>query len=310
MSSRPELSVARHGQNCEWQGMKDAIALVRQIARNIERKHMMLAAAGMAYYFLMSLAPVLIVLVAVVAYLPLQNGMEGVTAFIANVMPRAVLPALEKTMNTISPHRNGLLSFGLITAVWLASKAVKGIIMGLDTVYGAKTPRRIWTNRILAFGLTLGVGLLMVLGVVLMLAGPLLGRLFSTVAPIESLWVKLWPYVQWLLSALIIFSSIEVMYVLAPNVPLAGRRTVPGALFAAVSWVALAWGFGFYLNHYGAKLDNFYGVLAAPIAFMIWLYWSSGAILLGAEINSSLDSYKSRVVPHLPPRVYDLPKAG
>jgi membrane protein len=291
--------------------MKAVIGLVRHIAGNVERKHLMLAAAGLAYYFLMSLVPVLIVLVAVVAYLPLKNGKEGVTALIANVLPRPALPAIEEILNTISPHRSGLLSFGLITAVWLASKAVKGIIMGLDTVYSAKSPRRIWTNRILAFGLTLAVGLLLVLGVVLMLAGPFLGVMFSKAATIESLWLRLWPYLQWLLSALIVFSSIELMYVLAPNLPVAGRRTIPGAVFATVSWVALAWGFGFYLQHYGAKLDNFYGVLAAPIAFMIWMYWSSGSFLLGAEINSSLDSISSRASVTAPrQQEYKLPRAG
>lgn len=275
-------------------GMKIAIALIRQIAANIERKHLMLASAGLAYYFVMSLVPVIIVLAAVVAYLPFKNGIEGLSAFVANVLPRPALPAIEKILNTVSPHRNGLLSFGLITAVWLASKAVKGMIMGLDTVYGAHAPRRIWTNRILAFLLTLAVGSLLVLGVLLMLAGPLLGTLLSKLEPIESLWPKLWPYLQWLLSGLIIFSSIELMYIFAPNLPVAGRRTVPGAVFAAVSWIALSWGFSFYLQHYGAKLDNFYGVVAAPIAFMIWMYWSSGTILLGAEINSCLDSFRSR----------------
>lgn len=291
--------------------MKDAIALIRQVAANVERKHLMLAAAGLAYYFLMSLVPVLIILVAVVAFLPFRNGMEGLTVLIANVLPQPAVQPIEKILHTISPHRNGLLSLGLITAVWLASKSVKGIIMGLDTVYNEQAPRRIWTNRILAFALTLGMGLLLVVGVILMLAGPSLGALFSRVAPIESLWLKLWPYMQWLLSALIIFSSIELMYVLAPNVPIAGRRTVPGALFAALGWLALAWGFSFYLHYYGTKLDNFYGVVAAPIAFMIWMYWSSTAILLGAEINYCLDSFRSRPLTMAPRRRdYDLPKAG
>lgn len=291
--------------------MKHAIALIRQIAADIERKHLMLAAAGLGYYFLMSLVPVLIVLTAVVAYLPLKNGMEGMSALIANVLPRQALPEIEKILRTISPHRSGLLSFGLITAVWLASKAVKGIIMGLDLVYGAKEPRRIWTNRILAFVLTLGVGALLVMGVLLMLVGPFLGTLLSKVAPIESLWPRLWPYLQWLLSGLIIFSSIELMYIFAPNVPVAGRRTVPGALFAAASWILLSWGFGFYLQHYGAKLDNFYGVVATPIAFMIWMYWSSGAILLGAEINASLDAFRSHVLVNISKRPeYDLPRTG
>jgi membrane protein len=291
--------------------MKNAIALIRQIAADITRKHLMLASAGLAYYFLMSLVPVLIVLTAVVPYLPFKNGMEGVSAFMANVLPRPALPAIEKILATVSLHRTGLLSFGLITAVWLASKAVKGIIMGLDTVYGAQEPRQIWTNRILAFVLTLAVGLLLVIGALLMLVGPSLGSLLARVAPIEPLWLKLWPYVQWLVSAVIIFSSVELMYVFAPNVPVADRRTVPGAVFAAVSWIALSWGFGFYLQHYGAKLDKFYGVVALPIAFMIWMYWSSGAILLGAEINCCLDFSRSRGFKTLPKsRLYDVPRAG
>lgn len=274
--------------------MKNAIALVRKISANIVRKHLMLASAGLAYYLLMSLVPVLIVLSAVVASLPFKNGMEGVSTFVANVLPRPAVPAIEKVLATVSPHRAGLISFGLITAVWLASKAVKGVIMGLDLAYGAQEPRQIWINRILAFVLTLAVGILLVVGVSLMLVGPWLGRLLSKMAPIESLWLKLWPYLQWLLSGLIIFSSIEIMYVFAPNMPVAGRRTIPGALFAALSWIVLSWGFGFYLQHYGAKLDNFYGVVATPIAFMIWMYWISGAILLGAEINSCLDFLRPR----------------
>jgi len=280
--------------------MKSAVALVRQISADIVRKHLMLASAGLAYYLLMAMIPVLIVLSAVVASLPFKNGMEGVSAFVANVLPGPAVPAIEKILETVSPHRSGLISFGLITSVWLASKAVKGVIMGLDTAYGAQKPRQIWTNRILAFVLTLAVGILLVIGVLLMLAGPWLGKMFSKMAPIESLWLQLWPYMQWLLSAVIMFSSIEVMYVFAPNVAIAGRRTVPGALFAALSWIVLSWGFGFYLYRYGAKLDNFYGVVALPIAFMIWMYWISGAILLGAEINSSLDYLWPRKLAHQP----------
>lgn len=291
--------------------MKNAIALIRQIAADIERRHLMLTAAGLAYYFLMSLIPVLIVLAAIVGYLPIQNGKEGMSAFVANVLPRAALPAIEQIMDTLSPHRGGLLSLGLITAVWLASMAVKGIIMCLDTVYGADAPRRIWTNRILAFILTLGLGVLLVAGVALMVVGPWLGALISRVAPIESLWLRLWPYLQWLISGLVIFSSIELMYLFAPNVSPIGRRTIPGALLAAVSWLALSWGFGFYLHYYGAKLNNFYGIVALPIAFMIWMYWSSGAIVLGAEINKHLDNFRPREVKTFPKSpLYDVPRAG
>lgn len=271
--------------------MKKAFAISRLVATNAERKHLPLAAAGLAYNFLLSLIPVLMVLTAVVAYLPLQQGMQDVNSFLATVVPRQALPLIDDLLTKISPHRTGLLSFGLITAIWLASKAFKGIIMGLDLAYEVRAPRRIWTNAVLGFVLTLGVGLLLLLGVVLTLAGPFLGTLLSKVTPIHSLWLRLWPFMQWSLSVLVVFSAIELLYALAPNLPFTKRLTVPGAVIAAAVWIVLAWGFGFYLQYSGAKLDRFYGVLATPIAFMIWLYWGASAILLGAEINSSLMSY-------------------
>jgi membrane protein len=272
--------------------MRKALAIVRLIGTNAERKHLALAAAGLAYNFLLSLIPVLIVLTAVVAYLPLKHGMQDVNSFLVNVVPRQALPLIEELIANISPHRTGLLSFGLITAVWMASKAFNGIIMGLDLAYDVRAPRRIWTTKVLAFVLTLAVALLLLLGVAATVAGPFLGTLLSRVAPVHSLWLRLWPLIHWSFSVLVVFSAIELLYLMAPNIPLTDRLTIPGAVFAAAVWIALAWGFGFYLHYSGAKLDRFYGVLATPIAFLIWLYWSASAILLGAEINSSLMSYR------------------
>lgn len=272
--------------------IREALAIFRLVAINAERKHLALAAAGLAYNFLLSLIPVLMVLTGAIAYLPVKHGMEDVNSFLVNVVPRQALPLIEDLLTRISPHRTGLLSFGLITSVWLASKALNGIIMGLDLAYDVRAPRRIWTTRILAFVLTLAVGLLLLLGVALTLAGPFLGTQLSRVAPIHSLWLRLWPFLQWSFSVLIVFSAIELLYALAPNVPFKHRVTIPGAVFASAVWIALAWGFGFYLHYSGAKLDRLYGVLATPIAFLIWLYWSASAILLGAEINASLLAYR------------------
>src|SRR5215472_14619143 len=134
--------------------IKEALTVIRLVATNAERKHLVLAAAGLAYNFLLSLIPLLIVLAAVVAYLPFEHGMHDVNSFLVTVVPRQALPVIEDLLSKISPHRTGLLSFGLITAVWLSSKALMAVIMGLDLAYDVQEPRRIWTTRILAFILT------------------------------------------------------------------------------------------------------------------------------------------------------------
>jgi len=271
-----------------------AATFVIRIFENVERKYLWLIAAGLTYYFLMSLFPALVVLAGVAAYLPLQGGMQDVTKFLGYVIPPQAASLFTQFLGSIRSHRTGLLSFGLIVTVWLSSIGVKGIISGLDIVYEVHTPRRLWTNRVLAFGLTFGVGILLLLGVALTLAGPVLEGLLSKTVPVHSLWIKVWPYVQWLPAAFFIFSAIEMLYLLAPNVPFQRRVTVPGALIAAAAWLALSWGLGFYFHYFGAaKLARLYEFLATPIAVMIWLYWSAFALLIGAEINSCLQIYKS-----------------
>jgi membrane protein len=278
--------------------VKGIISFVTLVFRGFERKHLSLVAAGLAYYFVMSLVPALVLLTAVMAYLPLHNATEGANSFMAHVVPRQGLSLIEPLLATISPHRTGLLSFGIIATLWLTSKAVKGIIAGLDIVYEVSAPRALWINRILAFGLTFAVGVLLLLAVALTLLGPALEALFSAATPVQSLWVRVWPYVQWLLAAFFTFAAIELFYLLAPNVPLAHRLTIPGAVIAASAWLALSAGLGFYFHHFGeSKLDAVYGILAAPVALVIWLYWGAAAILIGAEINVNLQYRKSLSMP-------------
>jgi len=273
--------------------LRTAISAVKSIFKGFERKHLALVAAGLAYYFLMSLVPALLVLAAAVGYLPIKDAMQRATSLMAHIVPPQGLVLIEQELATISQHRTGLLSLGVIATLWLTSKAVKGIIAGLDIVYEVHTPRSLWINRILAFGLTLGVGVLLLLAVALTVAGPLLESVLSTLVPLQSLWIKAWPYIQWLLAAAFIFAAIELLYVLAPNVPFAQRVTIPGALVAAASWLVLSRGMGLYVQHFGElKLDVVYGILAAPIAVVIWLYWGAAVILIGAEINVNLQAHR------------------
>ena len=274
---------------------KKTTEVVRAVLREVERKHLPLVSAGLAYYFLMSMIPALALLTALVAYIPLGGGSEGFRSFMTHVVPSHGLAIIDQVLTTIQPHRTGLLSFSIIATLWLVSKSVKGIISGLDIVYDVHEPRSLWLNRIFAFGLTCGVGLLLLLGMSLTVAGPLLESLLSRVAPVQSLWTTLWPYAQWFLSATTIFAAIELLYILAPNVSAKRRVTVPGAVIAATIVLSLSWALSFYFYHFGdLKLSVVYGAFATPIALIIWLHWSAKAILIGAEINVNIQAFKLR----------------
>lgn len=283
--------------------LKPTLTFAIRIFEDVERKHLSLIAAGLTYYFLMSLFPALAVLAAVVAYLPLQGGMQDLTAFLGYVMPPPAMSLFTQFTNSIRIHRTGLLSFGIIATVWLSSKAVKGIIAALDIVHEVRAPRRLWTNRILAFALTFAVGILLLFGVALTIAGPAVEAILARTASVQSVWVRLWPYMQWIPAAIFIFSALELLYLLAPNLPARQRVTVPGALAATAGWLVLSWGLGLYFHYFGgAKLSRLYEFLATPIAVMIWLYWSAFVLLIGAEINANLKSKTSAQAEALRPQ--------
>lgn len=277
--------------------LSKVIAVIKATLLNLERKHLHLAAAGLAYYLLLSFLPGLVVLTAVLSYMPVQNGLEVATSILQHLVPKLSqvgTPVIEQMLSTVSSHRGGLLSFGLIATLWLTSKGVNGIIAGLDMVYEVESPRRVWTNRLLSFALALAIGVLLILGAALTLAGPVLESLLTMLVPVQFEWARVWPFVQWSLTAIFTFAAVQMLYMLAPNVPLTKRVTVPGALVAASTWMALSWGISFFVLHFGwTKLDKLYGAMATPIALAIWLNWGALGVLTGAEINLSIQSLRS-----------------
>lgn len=270
--------------------MTRAKTFLISVFKGFETKHLSVIAAGVAYYLLISVLPALVALLAVVAYLPLEEPARELTKLMGFLIPRQAVTLIEPLLNKIAAHRPGLLSFGLIATLWLASSGAKGIIAGLDIVYEVPVPRRIWTNRILAFGLTIAVGVLLMLALILTLTGPALEHLFAGAVPVQSLWMTVWPYIQWLLAATFTFTAIELCYLLAPNVPSRRHLTLPGAVIAAVTWLTLSGGLAFYFHQLGGSKLGTYGALATPVALVIWLHWGTCAILIGAQVNVSLRS--------------------
>jgi membrane protein len=126
---------------------------------------------------------------------------------------------------------------------------------------------------------------------VLTVAGPMIEALLENAASVRNLWIHLWPYLQWLVASTFTFAAIEMLYLLAPNIPVRKRTTIPGAIVAGVGWLILAWALGFFFHEFTeSKLNAMYGVFATPIAILTWLNWGAVVILIGAEINVNLSS--------------------
>ena len=268
-----------------WTQVKGALARTYE---GVQRKHTMQMAAGLSYYFVMSLFPLLIVFAAAVAYLPVPNLFDQALGFASRFMPHESMGLVKAVLRqVITPHRGKFMSFGIVGTIWAASGGFSSMMEALNVAYDVPESRPFWKTRPLAIGLTFLIGVMLVIALALMLVGPDFGGWLAAKVGLGSVFIAVWPYLRWSIAIAFAILAIELIYFFAPNVRQRFRRTLPGAALAVAGWLLLSWALGIYFQHF-TNLNKTYGTLAAAIALMVWLYWTAFAILLGGEINADL----------------------
>lgn len=241
-------------------------------------------AAQLAYFFLLSLFPLLIFLVTLIPYLPIpQIEILGV---VADFAPGETMAFIEDNLNEIMSHQNGtLLSFGIIATIWSASNGLNAIIRALNKAYEVKESRPFYIARGMSIIFTFAMILVFIIALLLPVFGKQVGMVLFSMLGLSSHFLAFWNMIRWLLSALIIFVVFLVLYWIAPNKKFKCIDAVPGAIFSTVSWLIVSSGFSYYVSNFG-NYSAMYGSIGAVIVLMIWFYLSGIIIILGGEINA------------------------
>lgn len=245
-------------------------------------------AAQLAYFFLLSLFPLLIFLVTLLPYLPItQEEMLGV---VADFAPGQTMSFIETTLAEILSHQNKtLLSFGIIATIWSASNGMNAIIRALNKAYNVKESRSFIVARGMSILFTVAMIIVFIIALLLPVFGKQIGVYLFTKLGLTSQFLAFWNMLRWLFSALIIFVVFLVLYWLAPNKKFKCIDATPGAIFATVGWLLVSYGFSYYVSNFG-NYSAMYGSIGAVIVLMIWFFLSGIIIILGGEINA-LSSY-------------------
>ncbi len=269
-------------------GVTRWVGILENAVLDIGRKHTAAFAAGLSYYFVLSLFPALIAMSALLAFLPVPDLFNQILTMMARFVPADSMGLVRQIAHdAINPHRGALLSLGLLGALWTASSGFAGMIEALNVAYNVPETRPFWKTRGLAVLLTFGIGGLLLAALGVMLVGPRFGGWMAGVLHLSFLWARIWPVVRWAVSAAFVVMAVEALYFLAPNVKQRFGHTLMGALFAVAAWLGLSYGLGIYFQSF-ANFNRTYGTLGGAIALMVWLYWSSFVILLGAGINGAV----------------------
>jgi membrane protein len=263
-------------------------------------------AAALAYYFVLSLFPALILLSAVVAYLPIPDLFNQALAVMARFLPGDSMGLVRRVLSdVITPNRGTFLSFGILGTLWAASGGFSAAIEALNIAYEVNDDRPFWKTKPLALSLAFMTGALLLIALSVMVVGPRFGEWLAGRVHLSGLFVLLWPYIHWTIAVGFTVLAVEALYYMAPNVKQRFLATLPGAVLAVGCWIGLSYLLGVYFRQF-ANFNKTYGTLGAAIALMVWLYWTGFAMLVGAELNAELAKIsREGKLPekHEPPRI-------
>ncbi|HEY7595946.1 MAG TPA: YihY/virulence factor BrkB family protein [Actinophytocola sp.] len=259
-------------------------------------------AAALTYYSVLSIFPGMIVLISLVGLLG-QDATDVLVDNIRQLAPGGTSDTLVKVINEIQ----GSASFagpaaiiGLLGALWAASGYVGGFIRASNAIYEVEEGRPAWKTLPLRVFLTI---VMVTLLAVIILGIVLTGNLADQVGHLLGLGstgVLVWNIAKWPVLAVLLSLAIALLYWAAPNVRHPGFRWLtPGSLFAIVVWVIASLGFGFYVSNF-ASYNKVYGSLATVIVFLIWLWISNIAVLVGAELDAELSRERAIEEGHPP----------
>jgi membrane protein len=265
--------------------------VIRRAIREFKEDDLTLLAAALTYYGVLSLFPALLVLLSLLGLL----GTSATQALVDNLESLTPGPARDVVTNAVRNLQSAsgaagfAFVFGMLGALWSASGYVGGLIKASNVIYEVEEGRPFWKLRPLQIAVTVVLMLVAAaLAVSIVLTGPLAHRVGDVVG-LGDTTVTIWNIAKWPVIALVVSQVIAFLYWVTPNVRHPGYRWIsPGGILAVVLWVLASLAFAFYVSNFGSY-NKTYGSLAAVIIFLVWLWVTNVAILLGAELNAETE---------------------
>lgn len=246
--------------------------------------------AQLAYFFLLSLFPLLLFSITLMGYLPLNE--ESLLNLLSTVVPGDTMDFISSNLNDIVNNQNGsILSFSIIGTLWSASNGVNAITRALNRAYKVKESRSFFIARILAILMTISMIGVIVVAILLQVLGRSIGIYLFSLFGLTDDFIQIWDTLRWSISSLVFFTVFLFLYKFAPNQKVYFKEAALGAVFSTLCWQFVSYGFSYYVHTLG-KYSATYGSLGAVIILMIWFYISGFIIIIGGVINAIRAEHK------------------
>lgn len=274
-------------------GLKDSestnispAGVAKQSVKKFIEDDMNTHAAALTYRILLAMFPFLIFVLTLLGAL----NMESFFNSMLNEARQAFAPEVYNQFETILSQirdgaSGGLLSFGLILAVWSAAGGVRSVMHALNVAYSVEEERSAWKKYLLSLLYTIGLAAILLAALALMFLGPQTIGWIADQVGLGIMFVDIWTWLRIPVAILLMVVAVALIYFFLPNIDQPFRLVSPGSIVAVIVWLAATLGLSFYLSNFGSY-NATYGSLAGVIAMLLYFYISSAILLLGAEINA------------------------
>lgn len=252
-------------------------------------------AATLAYYFMLSIFPLMIFMLALIPYFNLDTDM--IYSLINDYMPSELAELFSTTiLEVISEPKGGLLSFGVLATIWSASNGVNALIRAVNRSYNIEETRSFLKLRFLSILLTIGMIIVIVVTLLLPVFGNVIIRAMETYFFVPQETAMLLNMLRWIVGVGLMTFVLMILYWIAPNVKIRFKEGIIGALAATFGWQVISIAFSTYVSNF-ANFSATYGSLGGVIILMLWFFLTGIILVIGGEINASL--YQQKQVRYL-----------
>ena len=265
--------------------------VLKRTIREFKRDNLTDLAAALTYYGVLSIFPLLLVLVSILGLVG-KSATQPLIDNVGTVAPGAAKDIVTSAIQNLQKSQGAagvLFVVGLVAALWSASSYIAAFMRAANEIWDVEEGRPTWKTIPLRLAITLvTVILLAVMALAVVLTGPLAEQVGNVIG-LGSTAVTVWDIAKWPVMILIVSLMFAFLYWAAPNVRHPKFQWVsPGGVLAVLLWIVASAAFAFYVANFGSY-NKTYGTLGGVISFLVWMWVTNIAILLGAEFDAELE---------------------
>ena len=263
--------------------------LLKRTAKDTQADNGLGLAAQLAYYFFLALFPTLLFLIALAGVFASEGMMTRVVDMLGGAAPPDVINIIRGQLISLSQgNQGGIMTFGVVAAVWSSSAAMVALIDSLNRAYDVEDARPWWKQRVTAILLTVGVAVFILASFALVVFGPQLAEAIASRVGFGAVFEWTWKILQWPIVFALVATAFGLIYYFAPDVDQDFVFLTPGSVVATVLWLVGSLAFRFYVVNFGSYNET-YGTIGGIMVLLLWLYISALCVIVGAEMNAEIE---------------------